>query len=112
VAAATLAFQRPNNREKRLIVQGPSLGLRARLGDRPSDPLRKVTLRDLAPKVFTIEDASSLATRLGYKVGSLQQRADVADRSVTFWAWVARQHEQQREIMRLESAGEYAILAR
>jgi len=41
-----------------------------------------------------------------------RQRADVADRSVTFCAWVARQHAQQREIMRLKSAADYAILAR
>ena len=40
------------------------------------------------------------------------QRADVTDRSVSFCAWVARQHAQQREIMRLKSAGDCAILAR
>jgi carboxylesterase len=30
-----------------------------------------------------------------------RQRADVADRSVTFCTWVAHQHEQKQEIMRL-----------
>jgi carboxylesterase len=38
-----------------------------------------------------------------------RQRADVADRSVTFSAWLARQHEQRQEIMRLRRGAAKSI---
>ena len=40
-----------------------------------------------------------------------RQRVDVADRSVTFCAWVVQQQEQQQETMRLRSAGDYSTVA-
>ena len=40
-----------------------------------------------------------------------RQRADVADRSVTFCAWVVRQQVQQRAMMRLKSGEDYSIIA-
>ena len=38
-----------------------------------------------------------------------RQRADVADRSVTFAAWLARQHKQQQEIMRFRRGAAKSI---
>jgi carboxylesterase len=40
-----------------------------------------------------------------------RQRADVADRSVTFCAWVVQRQKQQQETMRLRSAGDYSTVA-
>jgi carboxylesterase len=40
-----------------------------------------------------------------------RQCLDVADRSVDFCAWVMRQHEQQREMLRLKHAAERSIAA-
>ena len=38
-----------------------------------------------------------------------RQRGEVADRSVTFSAWVAQQHEQQQEVMRLRGASQQTV---
>lgn len=38
-----------------------------------------------------------------------RQRTDVADRSVDFCAWVTRQHEQQREMLRLKHTANRSI---
>src|SRR5262245_29964382 len=40
-----------------------------------------------------------------------RQRADVADRSITFCDWVVRQRKQEREMLRLKGAADYAKVA-